>query len=274
MRPTSRISAHRRRVAGPAERELERLIKTIVQGTRFHSKVLAVGGYVRDELLGKEAADLDVVVALPYGAQRLCGLLQDVDPDVLVEPLALDYPVWHAVFPQDVELDGQVFRVKGAELDAVDAQEAVWLNGEQSTQFGPVEEDAKRRDFTVNTLLKDLSTGEIVDPTGLGRQDLASGTLRAIPNADSLRNFREQPRQMLRLIRFMTQYGWVPSDDVVAALKASVQYLADLTEHGLRKELRKLQTKGLLRDALELMRQYNMLAPMRAAWQKAKQDAE
>lgn len=270
-RPLPHTSSYRSHDAGPQERELERLLQAVLVNTHFEGKVFAVGGYVRDELLGKEPADLDVVVELPYGAQRVAGHLLDLFPGVEVEPLALDYPVWHVRFPEALQHAGERYEVGGAELDLTDTQSVVWQNGHSSTEFGTRGEDAKRRDFTVNTLLKDLSSGEILDPTGVGRQDLERGVLRAIPDADKLVAFREQPRRMLRLIRFMAQYGWQPDEEEEAAMRASVQYLADISGHGLKKEFHKLQQKGLLDTALALMREFGMLPALRAAWRKAKQ---
>ena len=270
-RPPARTSSYRGRDAGPQERELERLFQAVLKNTHFEGKVFAVGGYVRDELLGREPADLDVVVELPYGAQRVAGHLLALFPGVEVEPLALDYPIWHVCFPDALEHAGEVYAVGGAELDLTDTQSVVWQNGHSSTEFGSRGDDSKRRDFTINTLLKDLSSGEILDPTGVGRQDLERGVLRAIPDADKLAAFREQPRQMLRLIRFMAQYGWQPDEEEEAAVRASVRYLADVSGHGLKKELHKLKQKGLLDDALALMREFGMLPALREAWRKAKE---
>jgi mRNA-degrading endonuclease RelE of RelBE toxin-antitoxin system len=268
-----RTHSYRRHDAGLAERELERLLRVVIAGTRFEHKVFAVGGYVRDELLGKEPADLDIAVEMPYGAQRVSAFLQHLFPDIEVAPLALDYPIWHVSFPDNLEHEGEVFAVAGSELDITDTQTLVYLDDESTTEYGPIAEDVKRRDFTVNTLFKDLSSGEIIDPTGTGQRDLERGVLRAVPAVDSLRAFREQPRQMLRLIRFMVQYDWQPDPPIQAALAASVDALTTISGHGLKKEFHKLKEKGLLDGAMALMAEYGMLASLREAWQKAKAEA-
>jgi tRNA nucleotidyltransferase/poly(A) polymerase len=263
-----------RRTAGAQEIELKRLFTVLLPGSHFAHKVFAVGGYVRDELLGKEPADLDVAVELPYGAQRLAGFLQDQFPEIVAAPLGLDYPIWHVSFPRDVRYADQVFRVGGAELDLTDTQALVqaW-DGSESTEFGPLAEDVKRRDFTTNMLYEDLTSGEILDPTGRGKTDLEGGVLRTRPDADIVKVLSENPRVMLRLVRFMVQYDWKPDPELEAALVEAVPRLVDMTEHGLKKEFHKLQVRGILEPALKVMRHYEMLEPLRTAWRKAKEKA-
>lgn len=263
--------------AGPQELELERLFQKLLPGTQFANKVFAVGGYVRDQLQEREPADLDAVVELPYGAQRLAGFLLEHFEGSLQEPkpLTYAYPIWYMKFTEDVVYDGERYEVAGAELDLTDTQTVIDLGTEElTTEFGPISEDVLRRDYTVNMLYKDLTSGEILDPTGTGVTDIERGILRARPDADAMRNFREQPRQMMRLVRFMAQYGWEPDPGIEAALRASVEHLAELDEHGLQKEFGKLKSRGLLDEALPILREYGMLEPLRRAWRAAKQERD
>lgn len=152
--------------ASEAELSLEQLFLALLPETPFESKVFAVGGYVRDEVLGREPHDLDIVVEAQYGAQRFADYLHELFPNSTSEPepVTLEYPIWKMSFTDDVEWDGQMFEVRGADLDLADTQTLL----DEGTIFGPMGEDVKRRDFTTNMLFKDLTTGEILDPTGYG----------------------------------------------------------------------------------------------------------
>ncbi len=69
-----------------------------------------------------------------------------------------------------------------------------------------LEEDAARRDFTVNALLQNLHTGERLDPTGKGLQDLKGKVLRT--PLDPVATFRDDPLRMLRAVRIRWQLGF------------------------------------------------------------------
>jgi hypothetical protein len=247
--------------ASDAEYALEELFLDLLPGTKFEDKVFAVGGYVRDELAGTEPNDLDIVVEAMYGAQRFADFLEDTFPEAVTEPepLTLEYPIWHLTFTDDVTLDGKTYAVGGAELDIADTQ--TLTNG--STTFGPVEDDAARRDFTVNMLFKNLSSGEIVDPTGVGKMDLERGLLRGYPDADAMAAFADQPKRMLRLVRFQARYDWEVDPTIEEALRMSVDHLLDLDDETVLWEFGKLRKAGVFNEAWDLMREYGMLSVLK-----------
>ncbi len=246
--------------ASEAELSLEQLFLTVLPDSPFENKVYAVGGYVRDEILGVEPHDLDIVVEAQYGAQRFANYLHEIFPEATTEPepVTLEYPIWKMSFTDDVEWnnDGEIFEVKGAHLDLADTQTIV--NG--GTVFGPVSDDARRRDFTTNMLFKDLTTGEVLDPTGYGLRDIEQGLLRIYPDQEALRSFQEEPRRMLRLVRFMVRYDWVANDEVEKALEEAAPALVDLEPESVEKELGKLWKDGDLDAAWELFDDYGMIS--------------
>jgi hypothetical protein len=269
---TTKRASYRDRDAGKAEVELERLFAELLPGTKFEGKVFAVGGYVRDQLQHREPADLDMVVEMPYGAQRFAGFLLDEFPDKLSEPEPLTYklPIWNMHFIDDVTYNGELYRVSGAELDLTDTQTLQRLDGELDTAYGPISDDVLRRDYTVNMLYKDLTSGEILDPTGTGQTDIERGVLRARPDEDVIRAFEQQPKRMLRLVRFMAQYDWQPDPEIEQAIYEAVGSLAEISGRSLQKEFNKWKKRGILDTALQFARDYGMLPPLRKAWQTAK----
>ena len=104
---------------------------------------------------------------------------------------------------------------------------------------GDVNDDLKRRDFTVNAMALELTTDapELVDPFG-GVVDLAAGVLRT-PD-DPMVSFGEDPLRMLRAARFMAGYGLKPTDEVTRAVNALVSRLTIVSAERIRDELNKL----------------------------------
>src|SRR5262249_35030056 len=77
-----------------------------------------------------------------------------------------------------------------------------------------VDDDMRRRDFTVNAMARRLETGELVDPLG-GRADLEARRLRTV----SPQSFREDPLRLVRALRFVSQLGFEPDDELLAQMR-------------------------------------------------------
>src|SRR6266403_2055302 len=77
-----------------------------------------------------------------------------------------------------------------------------------------VEDDMRRRDFTVNAMARRLETGELVDPLG-GRADLEARRLRTV----SPQSFREDPLRLVRALRFVSQLGFEPDEELLAQMR-------------------------------------------------------
>ena len=140
-----------------------------------------VGGAVRDELLGREVTDIDIAV--------------EGDPEAAARELAK-------------ELRGPVFRLS----EAFGAWRVVDRRSGHVYDFAPlqgetIEEDLRRRDFTINAMARerDATDAELIDPLG-GRADIDSRTLRVIgPEA-----YESDPLRPLRLARFAAELGFLP----------------------------------------------------------------
>jgi tRNA nucleotidyltransferase (CCA-adding enzyme) len=81
-----------------------------------------------------------------------------------------------------------------------------------------VEDDMRRRDFTINAMARRLATGEIVDPLG-GRRDLDRRVLRAV----SPTSFAEDPLRLVRALRFVSQLGFDPDETTLAQMRAEAR---------------------------------------------------
>ena len=242
---------------------MERLFLSLLSGTPFAGKAFAVGGYVRDEVMGIDSKDLDIVVGFPNGAEKLSKFIAKKFPGKTSTPRQMgSYPIWYLTFKDDVDYNGDRFAVKGGELDIADSQKEAFPDPEsrqRETGFGTISDDVKRRDFTVNMLMKDLSTGEIVDHAGTGVQDIKDGILRGHPEVPLDRTFTDDPLRMLRLIRFMVKYGWTPAKEAVDAVKRNAHRINIISHERIRDELIKIMLVGKMAPALRFMEQTGLL---------------
>ena len=250
-------------IASLAEKEMERLFRKVLPGTKFQSQAYAVGGYVRDEVMGIDSKDLDIVVGFPNGAEELAKFLAGTFPRKTSTPRQMgNYPIWYVMFKEDVEYQGERFQTKGGELDIADSQKEAFPDPDsrqRETAFGTIEDDVARRDFTVNMLMKDLSTGEMADFTGTSVQDIKDGVLRGHPEVPLDNTFTDDPLRMLRLVRFMVKYDWTPAEEAVAAVKRNAHRINIISSERVRDELIKIMLAGKLAPGIRFMRETGLL---------------
>ena len=163
-----------------------------------------VGGYVRDRLLGREHPDLDVVVEDGRGlelAERFAEHAGARRP-ILFERFGTAHVQW----------DGQVVEFVSARSESYRPD-----SRKPEVRPGSIEEDLRRRDFTVNALLMDFQ-GEVHDPLGLGLPDLENRLLRT--PLDPVATFSDDPLRMLRAIRFAAQLGFELEAGLLPAMRS------------------------------------------------------
>jgi poly(A) polymerase len=112
------------------------------------------------------------------------------------------------------------------------------------------QEDAARRDFTINGMMLDPITNEVLDFVG-GRRDLKSGIIRAI--GDPEQRFREDKLRMLRAIRFAARFAYAIDRDTVAAIRQHAPEIDRVSRERVRDELTRMLTEGHARQAFLLL---------------------
>jgi len=181
--------------------------------------VYLVGGAVRNLLLGKPVKDFDFTTdALPSEVQ---GYFRKV------LPTGLQHGTVTVVF-QGEAYEVTTFRVDGAYADGRRPSEVTFTPS--------LEEDLKRRDFTVNAVALNLIDGTLVDPHG-GQVDLRRGLLRAI--GDPGQRFDEDALRLLRLFRFVAQLGFSIDPPTLEAVPPRRPRLAAVSQERIREELTK-----------------------------------
>lgn len=204
-----------------------------------------VGGCVRDTLLGRDVAELDIDIATRLTPDEV--MKGFVEQGLQVEPTGRDHGTVTAIafgrpfeittLRKDVETDGR---------RAVVAFTSDWA------------EDAARRDFTMNALYADLD-GRIYDPTGRGLDDARAGRVNFVGDPDT--RIREDYLRILRFFRFIAHYAKDIADpDALAACARHADQLVRLSAERIAKELLKLLAAHDPQSAVELMRQTGVLS--------------
>ena len=210
-----------------------------------HSAYL-VGGGVRDLLLGLKPKDFDIathatpdVVRKLFRSCRLIGRRFRL-AHVRMGREVIEVATFRAGFdesaddPDHVRVDGRIVR---------------------DNAFGTVEEDAWRRDFTVNCLYYDHVNRTVIDFTG-GFADLRDRKLRLIGSA--VERYREDPVRMLRAVRFSAKHGFMIDGDASSAMYDLASLVEEMPPARLYEEVVKLLMGGAGRETYELLRRYGL----------------
>lgn len=254
-----------------AEVEVEKLLAYMLPGTPFEGKVKAVGGYVRDELIaslkGDEflAKDLDIVVDEKGGAEALARYIHKVRKGSTSEARCMGkgYPIWQVTFTGNIDISGgPFFETKGAVVEFADTMKETFPDAEsrqREVEYASLDEDVKRRDFTVNMLLKDMTTGLVEDHTGVSVADLKSGILRAHPSVEGGKMFSEDPLRLLRMVRFSVCLGLTPTVNLKKSALLHAYRIKIVSAERIQAELSKILYRGKLAEAIVLMKEVGLL---------------
>ena len=209
-----------------------------------------VGGSVRDLLLRKHPKDFDVATdASPEQVKQLfrnCRLI------------GRRFRLAHVFFGREII---EVATFRGHHEQGEVEGEGVVENGMilRDNVFGTLEEDAFRRDFTVNALYYNIADFSIVDYTG-GLEDLEQHTLRLIGDPEI--RFQEDPVRMLRAIRFAAKLGLQLEANMAAMIRQMGDRLAAVPPARLFDEILKLFLSGHALKSYELLREYGLFTYM------------
>ena len=222
---------------------MEKAARQIVARLRERGHVTYfAGGCVRDLVRGEPAKDFDIVT--------------DAPPEIVQQI----FPRTHAVgahFGVIVVLENE-FQFEVATFRSDD----VYVDGRRpsAVHFSSPEEDAKRRDFTINGMFFDPIANEVIDFVG-GRADLEAKLIRAI--GEPTKRFEEDRLRMLRAVRFAAVLDYKIDNPTWAALVANAATINDISAERIREELVRiflstrrvrgwdlLDASGLMKDIL------------------------
>lgn len=213
-----------------------------------------VGGGVRDLLLGRTPKDFDVGTnATPQQVKRLfrnCFLV------------GRRFRLAHVRFGADERVEVATFR-RQATVDDLPEDPDDHASVVENI-FGTPQEDAFRRDFTINALFYDISTFSIIDYVG-GLADLAARHLRVI--GDPLVRFTEDPVRMLRALEFAARLDFTLDEQTREGIYARAPLIAEAAPARIREEFNELFRHAVAGKVLRQAQWFGLLEPLLAGYQ-------
>lgn len=207
-------------LAHPAVKALQGLVNR----SEWAAQVWLVGGCVRDALLGRDLSN---------------------DFDLVLEGSAVDLATWlgqngakHlAVYPR---FGTAMVRLEHAQFEFVSARQESYVPSSRKPQVeaGSLLDDARRRDFTCNSLMVNLQDGRLMDLLGIGLDDLKEGVLRT--PLDPRQTFFDDPLRMLRAVRFKHQLGFDYAHGLTESIRDESHRLKAISAERIRDEFTKM----------------------------------
>ncbi len=196
------------------------------------------GGCVRDKLLGAVPTDYDVATsATPEEVCRIFRRTKKVGAQFGVVIVVL----------KNTEIEVATFRTDCSYKDG---------RRPEAVRFSSPEEDARRRDFTINGMFYDPANDRIIDYVG-GRDDLDAQIVRCIGEPE--RRFEEDHLRMLRAVRFAARLGFSIEDSTMRAIGANAQRITEISAERIRMELELILTNPNRVRAWQLLRGTRLL---------------
>ena len=230
----------------------ENALKVLYRLNKAGYEAYLVGGGVRDLLLGKKPKDFDVTTnATPDQVRKLfrnCRLV------------GRRFRLAHVMFGPEI-IEVATFRGHHEDQPADRTTSQRGQNGMllRDNIFGSIEDDAQRRDFTINSLYYSVADFSVRDYVG-GMQDLEEGTIRLIGNPET--RYREDPVRMLRAVRFAAKLHMRISPETAEPIARLATLINDVPPARLFEESLKLLQAGNGLDTYQLLREYSLFQPL------------
>lgn len=232
-------------------------LKNIISGTEWDGKLFLAGGAVRDEIMGKKPKDLDFVVNGDLNA-------------------GINFSIWLAnqvgnfkegsnpvIYPRfgtsKLSLNYNRYKLPGLELEFVAPRLEKYTTGSRKPDVsdGTLRDDVYRRDLTINSLLKDVSTGKVLDLTGNGVNDIKNGIVRTTSDPDII--YADDPLRMLRSVRFTVKYGFKMEPNVLEGIKKNAHLITGISNERISDELNKILVSPSPSQGIEMLKETGLL---------------
>jgi len=235
------MAISREKIDADAEKVLRRL-------RRYGHSAYLVGGCVRDLLLGRSPKDFDVATSATPAE------IKDLFRNCRI--IGRRFRLAHIFFGTKI-IETSTFRTNPREGMPVDEEEELLIR--RDNVFGTAEEDARRRDFTINGLFYDIEAGEVIDYVG-GLADLEARLVRTIGDPDI--RFREDPVRILRAIKFAARLGFALEPETYAAILEHRAEIPKCAAPRVLEEIYRLLREGAARRSMELLLETGVAATL------------
>ena len=211
-------------------KKIANYIGDIIKDTPWYQHIYIVGGSVRDFYMGNDIKDIDLVIDLPHGGVDFANWCKEQGYTKTVV-IYETYGTAMFMFKQFPGEEIECVMTRGEKYEDKESRNPV-------TVFADINEDAIRRDLTINALYYNVSTGEILDLVG-GQEDIKNHIIRTTnKNPDIV--FDDDPLRSLRVIRFATRYGWEIEKKTYESMKKYSKRLKIITKERIQAEFNKI----------------------------------
>jgi poly(A) polymerase len=226
-------------------------VRVVKQLRRFDHAAYLVGGCVRDLLLGLKPKDFDVVTsATPNEIKRIFH-----NSRIIGRRFRLAH-----IFYGPKTIETATFRANPRELEEDDDDGPEAESGDllirRDNVFGTPEDDARRRDFTINGLFYDIETGQVIDHVN-GMVDLEARLVRTIGDPDI--RFREDPIRILRAVKFAARCNLSIEPETYRRLMEHRGEIAKSAQARVSEEFYRLLRGGAAKRSMELLVETELL---------------
>lgn len=211
-------------------KKIANYIGDIIKDTPWYQHIYIVGGSVRDLCMGNDIKDIDLVIDLPHGGVDFANWCKDQGYTKTVV-IYETYGTAMFMFKQFPGEEIECVMTRGEKYEDKESRNPV-------TVFADINEDAIRRDLTINALYYNVSTGEILDLVG-GQSDIDNHIIRTT-NIDPDVVYDDDPLRILRTVRFSTRYGWEIEKKTYESMKKYAKRLKIITKERIQAEFNKI----------------------------------
>lgn len=225
-------------------------LREVIQGSPYYGHLFAVGGCVRDVVMGVEPKDIDLVIDLPNGGIEFAEWMEC---NGHTTGSVVTYPTYGTA----------MFKLRefpDVELECVQTRKEQYKDKNSrnpETCHGTLEEDAYRRDLTINSLYYDVTGDKLLDPTGNGIGDIKNNVIRVTSTPDIV--YQDDALRILRCLRFSSRFGWEIDKDTYDGMVRNVDRLSIITKERIQDELNKMLLCDRPVMAIQLMRKIGVM---------------
>lgn len=211
-------------------KEIVTYLSDIIKNTIYENHVYTVGGCCRDEFLGNDIKDIDIVIDLPNGGISFAEWLYNAG---YLNGHIVSYPTYGT----------SMFKLQkypDIELEAVQTRSEKYTKDSRkpSTDYGTIQEDCFRRDLTINALYYNISTHTHLDVCGQSINDIKQHIIRT--PCDPNITYIDDPLRIMRCVRFAARYNWFIDPVTYYAMCSNIDRLSIISAERITDEFNKI----------------------------------
>lgn len=215
-------------------------LAVMISGSEFEGKCFLAGGCVRDWRLGRESTDLDLTVEMKDGGIKLARFLATRLNDSPLRTIVCTSASAGTSLRIFNEFGTAKLTHETVEIEFTMTRKELYYpkSRHPRVSFGTLRDDVLRRDFTINALLMDIQSGDILDLCERGLPDLEHGVVRCV--GDPLIVLAEDPLRILRAMRFAARLGFDIDPDTWKGIVANAKCVLHLSANRISSEIKKI----------------------------------